>query len=296
MSSQVFQSGVRLADHTTFRIGGPARAFRLARSAEEVVEAAWKAEAMGLDWYVIGHGSNILASDTGYSGAVIAFQDNRPPILNRDGTVTVSGGIPLFDLVRFCTAGGLGGFENLAGIPGTVGGSIAGNAGAYGSSIGELLRSAIILDRNGNIRKSEASNISFAYRGSSIKERRETVLEATLSVWRRASYEIEEIVEKRLADRGNKHPDYRVVSTAGSFFKNHQLTDGTRVAAGKLLEQAGCREYRVGNAHPWPTHANIIVTDGVSSAAEVLELTKRMAERVGQIHGIKLESEVVYLT
>lgn len=295
MSLPCFQSGVRLAEHTTFRIGGTARAFYVARSAEEVVEAVWKAESVGMAWYVIGHGSNILASDSGLSSAVIAFKDDRPPVINPDSTITVSGGLGLWELANFCAANGLSGLENLAGIPGTVGGAIAGNAGAYGTSIGELVRSALLLDKNGNIQKSETCEIAFTYRGSSIRASGKIVLEATLALWRRDVHEIESMMAKRLMDRRNKHPDCTKVSTAGSYFKNPELKDGTRVAAGKLLEQAGCKDLRVGNAHPWPTHANIIVTDGASSAAEVLELTNRMTERVAQIHGMSLVPEVVYL-
>lgn len=295
MSLPCFQNGVKLAEHTTFRIGGTARAFCIARSAEEVVEAAWKAESMGMAWYVIGRGSNILASDSGLGNAIIAFKDDHLPVINPDGTVTVSGGLGLWELANFCATNGLSGLENLAGIPGTVGGAIAGNAGAYGTSMGELVRSALLLDKNGNIQKNETREITFTYRGSSIRDGGKVVLEATLALWRRDVHEIESTMAKRLMDRRNKHPDPAKVSTAGSYFKNPELKDGTRVAAGKLLEQAGCKELRIGNAHTWPTHANIIVTDGASSAAEVLELTRRMTERVSQIHGIRLVPEVVYL-
>ncbi|MBN1283151.1 MAG: UDP-N-acetylmuramate dehydrogenase [Proteobacteria bacterium] len=295
MSQPCFQSGIRLADHTTFRLGGAARAFCEARTAREVVEGVWKAESMGMGWYVIGHGSNILASDDGYNGTVISFKDSTSPALNRDGTVTVSGGYSLRELIEFCACKGLAGLENFSGIPGTVGGAIAGNAGAYGSSMGEMVGSILLLDRNGNMRKAEGPSLSFTYRSSSIRERGEVVLDATIALRRGDAAEIRALMQKRLSDRRAKHPDPATVATAGSFFKNPTLGDGTRVAAGRLLEQAGCKDLRVGGARPWHTHANIIVTEGPSSASEVMELAKIMSEKVGRVHGIELATEVVYL-
>jgi len=145
MSLPYFQQGVKLADHTTFRIGGPAAAFYIARTPQEVLEAASKADGKGLPWQVIGHGSNILAADSGYNGAIISFRDLTPPRLTEELRVTVSGGLPLSQLVRFYGDNGLAGVEDLAGIPGTVGGAIAGNAGAYGMAIGGLVESALLM-------------------------------------------------------------------------------------------------------------------------------------------------------
>jgi UDP-N-acetylmuramate dehydrogenase len=295
MPAPLFQKSIPLAKHTTFRIGGPAQAFIQARSADEVVEAVWKAEGMGLPWQVIGHGSNILASDTGYPGAVIVFKDETPPRIDDDDTVTASGGAGLWGLIDFMAGSGLAGLEDLAGIPGTVGGAICGNAGAYGMAIGERIDSVLLLDRNGSMRKVYREDLKFTYRGSSIKENGFVVLEATFSTRIEDPSTIREAVEDRLADRAKKHPDPDLVCTAGSFFKNPVSEDGKRIAAGRLIEEAGCKGFRVGGASLWDTHANIIVTDGNALAKDVKKLAQLISGRVGEHWGIDLTPEVSYL-
>ena len=295
MAAPLFDRSVLLAEHTTFRIGGPAQAFYRALFADDVVEAAWKAEGMGLPWRVIGHGSNILASDQGYSGAVIVFKDTRTPTLNDDGTVTASGGVSLRGLIDFMTESGIAGLVDLAGIPGTVGGAIAGNAGAYGVAIGDRIHSVLILDKNGSMREVHRKDLKFSYRGSSIKENGLVVLEATFTTKRDDPATIREMVETRLADRARKHPNPDLVSTAGSFFKNPLAWDGKRIAAGRLIEEAGCKGFRIGGASLWHSHANIIVTDGNASAEDVKKLAKLLSNRVSEHSGIDLTPEVSYL-
>lgn len=290
-----FERGVPLANHTTFRIGGPVHAFYEAHCADEVVEATWKAEGMGLPWRVIGHGSNILASDSGYPGAVIVFRDERPPVLNVDHTVTASGGLTLSNLIGFMAESGCAGIEDLAGIPGTVGGAIAGNAGAYGKSIGERVKSVLLSDRNGTMLRVSRSDLKFAYRWSSIKENGFVILEATLDSDLSDPTGIRRAISERLADRAKKHPDPAKVNTAGSFFKNPTSEDGKRIPAGRLLEEAGCSKLKFGGAALWRSHANIIVADADAKASDVKRLSDEMAERVSNRFGIDLTPEVSFL-
>ena len=295
MSLQFFEKGVPLASHTTFRIGGPVQAFYEAHCADEVVEATWKAEGMGLPWQVIGHGSNILASDEGYPGAVIVFRDERPPVMNVDGTVTVSGGLTLSNLIEFMAESGCAGIEDLAGIPGTVGGAIAGNAGAYGKSIGERVKSVLLFDRNGTMLRVSRNDLKFAYRWSSVKENGFIILEATIESELSDPAGIRHTISERLADRSGKHPDPEKVNTAGSFFKNPTDEEGKRIAAGQLLEEAGCCELKIGGATLWHSHANIIVADAETKASDVKRLSNEMAERVSKRFGIDLTPEVSFL-
>lgn len=295
MSQPLFERGVPLSGHTTFRIGGPAQAFIEANSADAVVEATWRAEGMGLPWQVMGHGSNILASDKGYAGAIIVFKDENASLINTDGTITASGGLALSRLVDSMASAGLGGLEDMAGIPGTVGGAIAGNAGAYGRAIGDRVISVLLLDRNGSVHKACREDIKFSYRWSSIKENGSVILEATLSANRRSPAEINRLIQARLDDRGGKHPDPTVVGTAGSFFKNPTDENGRRIAAGKLLEEAGCQDLNVGGATLWRSHANIIVTSGNATARDVRDLAARMAAMVSEHSGIELKPEVSFL-
>ena len=294
MSLPQFERSVSLSHHTTFRIGGPATAFLVVRNPDEVVQATWKASGMGLPWHVIGHGSNLLVSDKGFDGAVIVFKDDTPPHRNADGTVVASGGYALGELVAFMAEGGIAGLEDLAGIPGTVGGALCGNAGAYGTAIGDRLKSILLLDRDGGMRRAAASDLRLAYRSSALKESGEVVLEATFHAARGDPDRLRRHVEERLADRRQKHPDPLRVATAGSFFKNPTASDGRRIAAGRLLEDAGCKELAVGGARVWPAHANIIVAEGAAQAAHVGELAARMSARVAEQHGITLVPEVVY--
>lgn len=287
--------GSPLANYTTFRIGGPARVLFEATSANEVLDAIENARKMGFPWYVLGHGSNILVSDNGYDGVVIVFKDEHPPLIHADGTVTASGGYPLSKLIQLMSENGLGGLENLAGIPGTVGGAIAGNAGAYGTAIGERIRSVQLLTRDSKIQKLEQNELEFSYRSSIIKKTCDVVLEATFSTDRRDSLELTKIIESRLSDRKCKHPDWNTIATAGSYFKNPIAADGTRIAAGRLLEEAGCKGLRVGGAHLWHKHANIIVTNGNAKASDVKKLAEIMSQRVYERFGITLSPEVVYL-
>lgn len=290
-----FERNVALSTHTTFRIGGPAKAFIEVATPDEVVEAAWRAERLGLPWQVIGHGSNILASDNGYGGTIIVFKDQSAPRIKEDGSITVSGGHPLSQLVEFMAANGAGGLENLIGIPGTVGGAIAGNAGAYGTAVSDALQSVLLLDRNGGMKKVKNSELRFAYRSSSIREGGEVVLEATFNVRKASPEELRQLLRERMADRQRKHPDWREVPTAGSYFKNPLGNGGIRMAAGKLLEEAGCSGLRVGGAYLWPTHANIIVTEKDAHARDVRRLAEMMSRRVDEKCGIALTPEVVYL-
>lgn len=290
-----FERNVPLSSHTTFRIGGPAKAFIEVSTPDQVVEAAWKAEGMGLPWQVIGQGSNILASDNGYSGAVIVFQDETPPRRENEGLITVSGGYPLSMLVEFMAACGAGGLENLIGIPGTVGGAIAGNAGAYGTAVSDPLVRVLLLDRNGGMKKVKSDELRFAYRSSSIKDGGEVVLEASFEVRKSSPEELQKVLHERMTDRRRKHPDWKEVPTAGSYFKNPLGNGGVRMAAGKLLEEAGCSGLRVGGAYLWPSHANIIVTERSARSRDVRALAEMMSRRVDEKCGIALTPEVVYL-
>ncbi|MFH1830564.1 MAG: UDP-N-acetylmuramate dehydrogenase [Pseudomonadota bacterium] len=295
MSIPYLKYSVPLSAHTTFKIGGPATAVFEANSAASVIESTWKAKGMGLLWQVIGHGSNILASDQGYDGAIIVFKDEIPPHDDENGTITVSGGYTLKKLIDFMAEKGKGGLENLYGIPGTVGGAIAGNAGAYGSQIADSISSVLIMDRAGNVRKVKRDELEFAYRWSSIKEAGHVVLEATFRTDEKDPTELKRTIDERLADRKRKHPDPKGTNTAGSFFKNPLGQDGKRISAGKLLEEAGCKELRVGGARLWHTHANIIVADENATAADVRKLANTMATRVSEKYGINLLPEVCYL-
>lgn len=284
-----------LSHFTTLRIGGPAKAMFEVSSAVELATAIGEAEKMGLSWRVIGHGSNVLAPDDGVSSAIIVFKDDTPPQIEAFGTVRVSGGYPLDAFVRYVVDHGFCGLETLAGIPGTVGGAIAGNAGAYGTWIGTRVQGVKLLWHEGRTREVPAEALAFSYRRSCLRDTREAVLEATFALSPAEPEALKRTMEEKLADRRAKHPDPTTTPTAGSWFKNIRGADGAMTPAGSLLEKAGCRELRVGGASIWPRHANIVVTDGTATAAHVHQLTGEMAARVRGRFGIELVEEVCRL-
>jgi UDP-N-acetylmuramate dehydrogenase len=290
-----FKRGVCLSNFTTFRLGGPAMALCEAGSADEVMEAVRQASASGIGWRVIGLGSNLLVSDRGFGGAVIVFRERTPPSIGPDGTVRVSGGYPLSDLIGFMASSGLDSLSDLAGIPGTVGGAIAGNAGAYGRQIGDAVSSVLIMDGECRTRCVKPDELEFSYRSSRLRKGQEVVLEASFEATPADPALVSQRMEARLADRRRKHPDWRNVRTAGSYFRNPTAPDGGRTPAGRLLEEAGCRDLSVGGARTWPSHANIIVADEGARTEDVRSLAEMMSGRVEERFGISLVPEVVYL-
>lgn len=294
---QLFKPNVSLADLTTFRIGGPARAFYTATTAKQCIAAVRAAIDAAVPWRVIGAGSNILATDDPIDRAIIAFIDRTHPARDDDGVVTVSGGTTLGDLVTFCAEQGLTGVENLAGIPGTVAGAVVGNAGAYGTCIADPLTAVRVLSREGEIRTVAKNDLKFEYRWSRLKKIGDVVLEVTFHLQRGDGGSIQAEIDRVMDDRRSKHPDYITHPTAGSFFKNLSPAPGEtrRQAAGKFLEDVGAKELRVGDAGPWHDHANIVVNYGAATARDVKNLTRTMACRVFEHFGITLEPEVTFL-
>lgn len=279
-----------LRDFTTFRLGGPCRALHACRTADELCAALQSAPAALL----IGGGSNLLVADDGVDAEVIRFASDTPDVRPVDGGLEVSGATMLDDLARIGVESGFEGLVCCSGIPGTVGGAIAGNAGAFGEQIGDVVASVTLADRCGQLRTVPAAALAFAYRRSNLSQQGGVVVAARLrlQVGDRAA-----LAERRaeiLALRAQKHPDWRITPTAGSFFKNIEPTSkaGRRQAAGWFLEQAGALALRVGGAHPFERHANIIVADPGTRAAEVVELARQMADAVRARFQLELEREV----
>lgn len=286
-----------LAKHTTFRIGGPAHAVYFAQSADSVRIAAEHATRRGIPWRVIGEGSNILANDTPYDGAIIVFKNAGLPKLTRNDEIAVSGGTSLAKLIYFAIGCGLEGLENLAGIPGTVGGAIVGNAGAYGSTISTRLKAVRLMAHDGTTSAVNASELEFDYRNSRLKRTGEVVLDAQFKLSVGDKSKLKTAADAARSERKEKHPNYFQIPTAGSFFKNLPPPEGEtkRLAAGKLLDRVDARTMCVGHAGLWHKHANIVVNLGRATSRDVKDLTQEMAERVKDRFGIELEPEVTFL-
>ena len=287
-----------LAAYTTFRLGGPSPLLIHCRLPDEVIAAVRALHARSLPYVFIGGGSNLLVADAGLPSVVVRYVAECPAIQRHGELLHVSGGTLLDDLARYAVECGLGGLVNCSGIPGTVGGAIAGNAGAFGWQIGDALASAQLLTRDGTVHAGAPGSLGFGYRHSALKESRAIVLTATC---RALPGDHEALAAERtriLALRQQKHPDLRCDACAGSFFRNLEPTSAAerRQAAGWFLEQAGAKAMQVGGAKVFDKHANIIFkASSRCRSADVLALSRRLAEAVRERFGLELVREVELL-
>lgn len=294
--SEVIGAPVRrdtpLSEHTTFRIGGPARYLCVVRDAEKALRALLAARRRKIPCMLLGHGSNVLFSDAGYDGLIVSYQADRIEVDGR--RIWVEGGASLTRLVAVAARQGLEGLTFATGIPGTVGGALHGNAGAYGISLGEKLVEAVLVAPDGSGRRTaKPSDLSLAYRSTELRSTGELVESLTLELEegdrRHIWSEIDRITEHRL---GRLPP--AELPSAGSFFRNlpPPSPGEHRVAAGKLLDECGCKGLRVGDAAVYEKHANIVVNLGHATAREVLRLVEEMQRRVRERFDIQLQPEV----
>ncbi len=282
-----------IARLTTFGIGGPADMAAFCDSVDQVVEAVEYCKKNRIDYFVIGGGSNILASDKGYRGMIIL---PRIEFLKVEGeTVHVGAAYSLAKMVEQMVETGLAGLESLSGIAGTVGGAIVGNAGAYGQSISDTLIDVNLYHPDRGLYVAAKDQIEFRYRHSELKWSKNIVLSARFKL----KHEDLELLRNRateiLDQRWSRHPHEDI--SAGCFFKN--IEDKTaphgKIAAGYLLEQIGGKSVTVGNAGVYPSHANILINKGGASASEVRELSLKLKQKVKEVYGVELSEEVILL-
>jgi UDP-N-acetylmuramate dehydrogenase len=277
---------------SSFRIGGPADLFFEARTERELKDAVAIAARAGFPFYVIGGGFNMLFDDEGYRGLMI--RNRADEVAFDEGRVTAGSGAPLASILEQALAAGLGGLEFLAGIPGTVGGAVFSNAGAFGASIGDVLEEAVLLGPEGVERTLGRDDLAFGYRRSLLQRDHDVVLRAALRTEPGDHGASEAMIRDYLEKRRAKHPPWGT-ACAGSFFKNPCSPDGQRIPAGRLLEQAGARGMKVGGAAVYEGHCNFLINTGNARARDVLALARKLKERVFETAGVRLEEEVVYL-
>ena len=297
-------TGEPLRHHTSFRIGGPAEYFVAARTPDQLVAALRAAHALAMPAHLIGGGSNLLVSDAGLPGLVVR---NACEQVEFDGSaVRVGAGADYLEFIQRCRDHALAGLAYAAGIPGSVGGAVFGNAGCYGQDIGSRVIECDVATPDGSrVETLPAAWFEFAYRDSRLKREPRVLLSCLLQLEAGDPAVIQREIDEKLAIRREKHPQWRVEPTAGSYFKNlppgFQVpglphSPGThRIAAGALLDACECRGLRVGDAMVFAKHANIIVNAGHATAADVLALAEEMKARVRARFGVELEEEVMFL-
>jgi len=281
-----FQKNISLAKHTTFKIGGPAKYFCIAESKEDIIEAIKKAKEKKLPLFILGNGSNVLALDEGFDGLVIKIE-TRSLSTDRD-RVSAEAGAELKDLLRLSAREGLTGLEWIAGIPGTVGGAIYGNAQAFDGKMSNLIKSVEVLDdRSLKIKKISQKKCQFSLKSSVFKKNKNLIIvSAVFKLKKGNKKEIRNKIKENLAWRKKRHPlNY---PSAGSVFINRSK----KFPSAYLIEQSGLKGRRVGDAQVSKKHAGFIINLGKAKAKDVLELIKIIKKEVKKKFRIKLEEEI----
>lgn len=274
--------------HTTFRIGGAADYYLCPHTPEEIREIIQVCREEQIPWFVIGNGSNLLVSDSGYRGAVIQIYRNFSRVVCEETVIRAQAGALLSQIAVQAQKSSLTGFEFAAGIPGTLGGAVTMNAGAYGGEMKDVLKSATVLTGDGQIRRLSAEELKLGYRTSIIKSGEYTVLEAEIGLERGDEEKIRSRMEELREQRKTKQPlEY---PSAGSTFKRPE-----GYFAGKLIMDAGLRGFCVGGAQVSEKHCGFVINTGDATAADVVGLIREIQRRVEEQFGVKLEPEVRFL-
>ncbi|HCB23394.1 UDP-N-acetylenolpyruvoylglucosamine reductase [Candidatus Daviesbacteria bacterium RIFCSPLOWO2_02_FULL_38_18] len=280
---------------TTLQIGGPAKDFQIVRSEQELLDLIKK----NSDFLIIGGGGNLLVSDEGIDKLVI-----KNEITGISGDVSVKSGTLLQDLVNYSIEHGLAGLQKLTGIPGTVGGAVYGNAGAYGQTISDYITHAVILSKAKNLKTITKNSCLFSYRDSIFKKKKDIILEVTFQLENAEPAELKKEAEAVLAKRLIKYP--LGIKCPGSFFKNiiaetlskeilEKVSDKIiygKLPAGTLLEEVGAKGASLDNIYIADYHANLFINKGGGTAKSFYNLAKKYALLVKEKFNITLEPEV----
>ncbi len=274
-----------MSAHTTFRIGGPADYFVTPSDTEEIRAITELCRTHEIPHYIIGNGSNLLVGDRGYRGVIIQVFKNMSSVRAEGTQIHAQAGALLSKVSAAACREGLTGLEFASGIPGTLGGAVRMNAGAYGGEMKQVLRTASVLTPNGEVLTLSADEMKMGYRTSIVSRMDYIVLDAALELEQGDPAEIRARMEELREKRVSKQPlEY---GSAGSTFKRPE-----GYFAGKLIEDAGLRGFRVGNAQVSEKHCGFVINLGDATAADVTELMSEVVRRVEENSGVRLEPEV----
>ncbi|MFH1894497.1 MAG: UDP-N-acetylmuramate dehydrogenase [Patescibacteria group bacterium] len=286
---------VSLKNYTTFKIGGSARYFFTAETKDDLMAAVLAAEKLNLPFFILGAGSNLLVSDSGFDGLIIKIQTTKYKILNTK--IIAGAGAKLGELLIVSLKNGLAGLEWAAGIPGTLGGAIFGNAGSFGQSIGGLIEKVEVFNtKTMKIESFKNKKFKFGYRRSIFKKNKNLIiLSAEIQLKKDDKRNIKSRLEKFLELREESQP--LNFPSAGSIFKNSRL--GGRQAkgffAGQLIEKCGLKGKRIGKAEISKKHANFIINLGGAKAGDVKKLITLAKRSIKNKFSVNLEEEIEFL-
>ena len=274
-----------LAGHTTMKIGGPARVFCQPVGTEQLIHCLQLCRQLHIEHYLLGKGSNTLFSDAGYPGVVICLGETAEQIQVEDNQIIAGAGAPLHKVCRAALEAGLGGLEFAYGIPGSVGGAVYMNAGAYGGEMKDVLAEVYYIDENGRMCTKPLEELKLGYRTSCFMDTDQCIVAARFVLHPAREQDIRERMDDLMQRRRAKQPlEY---PSAGSTFKRPQ-----GAFAGALIEQCGLKGMRVGGAAISEKHCGFVVNLGGATCHDVVELTKRVHDIVLQKTGFVLEREI----
>lgn len=288
------RTSVPLAPYTTFRIGGPADVLYDATSADALATAVATARRLGVPWFVLGLGANILVGDRGFRGLVIR-NVARHVEFGADGVVRAESGMVVADLIPAAVERGLSGLEHYVGIPSTVGGAVWQNLHFLAPAparertmfIAEVVRGVEVINPQGVRRTVDRDAMRFGYDASLLHEPGYVALSATFQLQAGDPASMRRVMEENLAWRGARHPQLETHPCAGSIFKKIE-----GVGAGRLIDECGLKGFRIGGAQIFQQHANIIVNVGGATAADVRAVIKHVQETVAARFNQHLEPEI----
>jgi UDP-N-acetylmuramate dehydrogenase len=294
MTKLIIKPHALLSAYTTFQLGGPCQCLVECATPDELIQTVQKLKKENTPFLLIGGGSNVVVSDHGLNTHVIRYLSPTGLIERLGHDISVSASTLLDDLTLFCVNEGLEGLNYATGIPGTVGGAVAGNAGAWGKQVGDVLKSALILDDQGKTKTVGPDYFDFSYRHSRLKETNEIIVSVTFTGTPGDPIALAQQRAEILKKRAEKHPSLSTHPCAGSFFRNIEPTSktGPRQASGWFLEEAGCKDLKVGGAYIFEKHANIIIKGPGARAQDVYDLHLKMIDLVKEKFGLQLIREV----
>ena len=271
--------------HTTFRVGGNADFFVIPKTVEEVKQTIMLCVEQDMPYYILGNGSNLLVGDKGYRGVVIQIYKEMNNIFVDDQKIKVQAGALLSKIGSVALEAGLTGFEFAAGIPGTMGGAVVMNAGAYGGEMKDVLEEVTVLTKEGEVLILSKEQLDMGYRTSVVAKKDYIVLKATIALELGDRDAIKARMDELKVQRTTKQP--LEFPSAGSTFKRPE-----GYFAGKLIQDAGLRGFQVGGAQVSEKHCGFVINKGDATAADIVELMKQVSERVKEKFGVELEPEV----
>lgn len=274
-----------MSKHTSFKIGGPVKYLVMPENSEQIVQTMKLCRAEQIDYLIMGNGSNILVEDCGLDALVIKITERMSHVTIQDDFIEADAGILLSSLSRLVMKASLKGFEFASGIPGTLGGAIFMNAGAYDGEMKDVVQWVDVLTQEGDLLRLEQSELAFGYRTSAIKEKGYVVLKVGIKLEYGPIEVIQEITNELTEKRTSKQPLH--LPSAGSVFKRPEGH-----FAGKLIDDAGLRGLRHGDAQVSEKHCGFIVNVGNATCKEVLDLISVVQKVVKDTYDVELEREV----